>query len=69
VLRFRGPKEKLATSLQSTRDYDLRLTGNDQKRLSKGDTDNTEAYQLYLKGRYYWNKITEEAIVVAGLHG
>jgi hypothetical protein len=47
----------------------VRLTGNDQKRLSKGDTDNTEAYQLYLKGRYYWNKITEEAIVVAGLHG
>jgi eukaryotic-like serine/threonine-protein kinase len=39
----------------------LRLTGNDQKRLTKGYTDNTEAYQLYLKGRYYWNKRTEEA--------
>ena len=43
----------------------LRLTGNDQKRLSKGETDNTEAYQLYLKGRYYWNKRTEEAIAKA----
>src|SRR5205823_1000231 len=43
----------------------LRLTGNDQKRLSKGDTDNTEAYQLYLKGRYYWNKRTEEAVAKA----
>ena len=43
----------------------LRLTGNDQKRLNKGDTDNTEAYQLYLKGRYYWNKRTEEAVAKA----
>jgi eukaryotic-like serine/threonine-protein kinase len=43
----------------------LRLSGNDQKRLSKGDTDNTEAYQLYLKGRYYWNKRTEEAVAKA----
>ena len=43
----------------------LRLTGNDQKRLSKGYTDNSEAYQLYLKGRYYWNKRTEEAVARA----
>jgi eukaryotic-like serine/threonine-protein kinase len=43
----------------------LRLTGNDQKRLSKGYTDNTEAYQLYLKGRYYWNKRTEDALATA----
>jgi eukaryotic-like serine/threonine-protein kinase len=43
----------------------LRLTGNDQKRLSKGYTENTEAYQLYLKGRYYWNKRSEEALTRA----
>lgn len=39
----------------------LRLSGDEQKRLTKRYTDNTEAYQLYLKGRFYWNKYTEEA--------
>jgi serine/threonine-protein kinase len=39
----------------------LRLTGEEEKRLSKSYTANTEAYQLYLKGRYYWNKRTEES--------
>ena len=38
----------------------LRLTGEDQKRLTKTYTENTEAYQLYLKGRFYWNKFTED---------
>jgi TolB-like protein/Tfp pilus assembly protein PilF len=35
-----------------------RLTGADEKKLSKNYTENTEAYQLYLKGRYRWNKRT-----------
>jgi serine/threonine-protein kinase len=43
----------------------LRLTGSDQKKLSKSYTENTEAYQLYLKGRYYWNKRTEEGTATA----
>jgi serine/threonine protein kinase len=30
--------------------------------LTKRYTENTEAYQLYLKGRYYWNKRTEEGV-------
>jgi serine/threonine protein kinase/Flp pilus assembly protein TadD len=38
----------------------LRLTGEEKKRLSKRHTENTEAYQAYLKGRYYWNKRTAE---------
>ena len=38
----------------------LKLTGNEKERLSKHSTENTEAYQLYLKGRYYWNKRTED---------
>ena len=38
----------------------LRLTGDEQKRLIKRYTGNTEAYQLYLKGRFYWNKYTAE---------
>ncbi len=38
----------------------LKLTGEDRKRLTKRYTENIEAYQLYLKGRYHWNKRTSE---------
>ncbi|MDQ3666468.1 MAG: tetratricopeptide repeat protein [Acidobacteriota bacterium] len=38
----------------------LKLSGEQQKRLTKRYTDNAEAYQLYLKGRYFWNKRTED---------
>ena len=34
----------------------LRLTGAEKKRLTKRYTENTAAYQLYLKGRHFWNK-------------
>ena len=34
------------------------LTGDQEKRVTKHFTENTEAYQAYLKGRYYWNKRT-----------
>ncbi len=40
----------------------LRLSGEEQKRLSKRYTENTEAFQLYLKGRYYWNKRNEQGL-------
>jgi len=36
----------------------LRLTGEEQRRPTKLYTENAEAYQLYLKGRYFWNKRT-----------
>ena len=34
----------------------LRLTSTEQQRLTKQGTQNTEAYQAYLRGRFYWNK-------------
>jgi TolB-like protein/Flp pilus assembly protein TadD len=37
-----------------------RLTGEDEKRMAKNYTTNTEAYQDYLKGRYWWNKRNED---------
>jgi TolB-like protein/Tfp pilus assembly protein PilF len=40
----------------------LKLTGTQEISLGKRPTQNPEAYQLYLKGRYYWNKRTEEAL-------
>jgi serine/threonine-protein kinase len=40
----------------------IRLTGAEKKKLRKKTTENSEAYQLYLKGRYHWNKRTEESL-------
>jgi TolB-like protein/Flp pilus assembly protein TadD len=36
----------------------LRLSGQEKERLSRRYTDNVEAYQLYLTGRYHWSKFT-----------
>jgi serine/threonine protein kinase/Flp pilus assembly protein TadD len=38
----------------------LRLTGEEKQRLTKRYTENAEAYQLYLKGRYFWNRWSPE---------
>jgi TolB-like protein/tetratricopeptide (TPR) repeat protein len=35
-----------------------KLTGSDMKMVTKQGTKDPEAYQLYVKGRYYWNKRT-----------
>jgi serine/threonine protein kinase/Flp pilus assembly protein TadD len=36
----------------------LRLTGEEKRRATRRYTENAEAYQLYLKGRFYWNQGT-----------
>lgn len=38
----------------------LRLTGADQTQLTKTYTQSGDAYQAYLKGRYHWNKRTDD---------
>jgi tetratricopeptide (TPR) repeat protein len=40
----------------------LRPTGEEQKRLTKHYTENPEAHQLYMKGRYLWNRRTGETL-------
>lgn len=35
-----------------------KLTGEEKKRIQNTYTENTEAYKLYLKGRYHWNRRT-----------
>ena len=39
-----------------------RLTGEQKAKPSNGGTSDPEAYQLYLKGRYYWDKRTPETL-------
>jgi tetratricopeptide (TPR) repeat protein len=38
----------------------LKLTGADRTQLAKTYTESGEAYEAYLKGRYHWNKRTDE---------
>ena len=38
----------------------LKLSGESQQKLAKKYTDNNEAYQLYLQGRFHWSKRTGE---------
>src|SRR5258705_1788044 len=39
-----------------------KLSGADVARVEKNYTANPEAYQLYLKGKFYWNKRTGESL-------
>ena len=43
----------------------FKLSRQDQIRLSKQYTANTEAYNLYLRGRYFWNKYNKEWVLKA----
>ena len=43
-----------AISERVVRALALELSSEDRTRLTKHHTENTEAYELYLKGRYYW---------------
>ena len=40
----------------------MKLTGVEEQKITKTSTGNTEAYQLYLKGLFYWNKRTPESL-------
>lgn len=48
--------EKVADALK------VKLLDSTKRRLEKRPTENTEAYMLYLKGRYYWNERTKPSI-------
>ena len=49
---------KQAIAQEVTKKLRWRLSGEDERRLVRRDTTNAEAYQLYLRGRFYWNKRT-----------
>ncbi len=53
---------KQAIAQEVTEKLKLKLSGEEQRRLVKRDTTNAEAYQFYLRGRYFWNKRTPDGI-------
>ena len=42
-----------------------KLSGAEKQQVTKQGTQNPEAYQLYVKGRYYWNKRTDADVKTA----
>jgi TolB-like protein/Tfp pilus assembly protein PilF len=62
---FRVQEEMAEDIARSLR---LQLTGQQRERLLRRDTQNTDAYQAYLKGRYYWNKRTADGIRTSVTH-
>ena len=46
----------IATTIAET--LQAQLTGSEKKAIAKRPTPNAEAYELYLKGRFFWNKRT-----------
>lgn len=44
---------------------ELKLTRQDKLRLVEQSTKNNEAYSLYLRGRYFWNKYNKESVLKA----
>jgi TolB-like protein len=53
-------QREIATTI--TEKLQLKLSGDDAKGVTKKYTDSNEAYQLYLKGRFYWNKRTVDGL-------
>lgn len=56
-------QEKVAAEIAQA--LQLRLSPDEKQNLKKRSTENTGAYQLYLQGRFFWNKRSEEGLKTA----
>ncbi len=53
-------QEEMAAEI--TRSLRIKLSGEEQAGLTKRYTENTHAYQAYLRGRHYWSKRTVDGL-------
>lgn len=53
-------QEEIAEEISSK--LKLTLTADEKRQLTKRHTDNSEAFHLYLKGRYHWNKYAQHGL-------
>jgi DNA-binding winged helix-turn-helix (wHTH) protein/tetratricopeptide (TPR) repeat protein len=56
-------QEEIAKAISDSLRF--KLTNQDQMDLIKRPTENIEAYNLYLRGRYFWNKYDKEWVLKA----
>jgi DNA-binding winged helix-turn-helix (wHTH) protein/tetratricopeptide (TPR) repeat protein len=59
-------QDEIARQLSTT--LKLRLSGDEEKRITTRYTENPDAYQAYLEGRYHWSKYTRTGIEKAVGH-
>jgi serine/threonine-protein kinase len=59
---------KQAIAQEVTAKLKLKLSSEEQRKLVKRDSTNAEAYQFYLRGRYFWDKRTSDGIKQAIEH-
>ena len=57
IFALQGALAKEMTSM-----LQMRLTGDEEKRMEKSYTANADAYQDYMKGRYWWSKASEDGV-------
>jgi TolB-like protein len=57
---IQGIQEEISRSIAEN--LRIELSGKEQQQIAKKDTQNPEAYQLYLRGRYYWNQRTSDGV-------
>jgi len=60
LAELQGVQGEIASQITQT--LQRRLSGDEEKLLSKHYTENSEAYQTYLRGNYELNKRTEESL-------
>ena len=53
---------QLELAQKITQKLRLKMSGAQEQQLADRSTQNVQAYQLYLKGRWFWNKRTAEAM-------
>lgn len=53
-------QEEIAAEISNA--LSIKLTARERHELAKHYTDNIEAYHLYLKGRYHWNKYSQNGL-------
>ena len=51
-----------ALSEMAAQSVRLKLTGEETRKFTKRSTENADAYEAYMKGRYFWNKRTETGL-------
>jgi serine/threonine protein kinase/Tfp pilus assembly protein PilF len=56
-------QERVASEIAQA--LQLRLSPDEKQKLKKRYTENTGAYQLYLQGRFFWNRRSEEGLKTA----
>ena len=56
-------QEEIARAI--TESLKFKLTSNDHISLARHPTENIEAYNLYMRGRYFWNKYSKEWVLKA----